>query len=229
MQAQSPNKITISVGGKRFEVERARLRLWFELEDIRSKIKDAVEEGDTNAVSMFICSYLSTASGQDQGLFLETIWIETALAFMEINELNSPRISIPMFTIKSDRENDDTVSWDYDSRTWYLWVHSLARVYGWSVEYISDLEIETGLALLQEITIDDQLQKEWDWGRTELAYKYDPVTKSSRFSPLDRPMWMRPRAKKVKKTKMVKAWLPIGNIENLSGMGLHGTEEDAIH
>ena len=227
IQAQSPN-ITISVNGKSIEVERAKLRLWFDLEDLRSKLKEAAEEGDSRAVSSLICSYLSVASDEEVETFQNAGWEEVAMAFAEISVLNSTRKQFPLFSYKSE-EPTELVSWEYEGRTWYLWVHTLAKAYGWTEEYISELEIETGLALIQETMVEDQLRREWEWSLTELAYPYNKVTKTSKFSPLPRPGWMGRIVEEPKKTKLVKAWLPIGNIENLSGMGLHGTDKDVAH
>ena len=222
------SKVIISVSGKSIEVERAKLRLWFDLEDVRSRLKEAAGKGDTQAVSLTLCSYLSAASHEDIELFQDANWEEVAIAFAEITFLNAPLLHLPLFDYH-DEKQVDTVSWEYEGRTWYLWVHTLAKAYGWTEEYISNLEIDTGLALIQETVVDDQLMKEWEWSLTELTYPYDKGSKTSRFNPLPRPGWMGRIAKKPKKTKMLKSMLPVGYIENVSGMGIHGTDADVIH
>ena len=222
------SKVIISVSGKSIEVERAKLRLWFELEDARTKLNEAAGRGDTKAVSLSLCSYLSAASCENIELFQEANWEEVAIAFAEINFLNTPQLHLPLFDYQ-DKAETNTVSWEYEGRTWYLWVHTLAKAYGWTDEYISALEIETGLALIQETVIDDQLNKEWEWSLTELAYPYDKGSKTSRFNPLPRPDWMGGIAKMPKKTKILKSMLPVCYIENVSGMGLHGTDADVVH
>ena len=105
----------------------------------------------------------------------------------------------------------------------------MAKAYGWTEEYISNLEIETGLALIQEAIVDDQLNKEWEWSLTEIAYEYDKGSKTSKFRALPRPDWMGGGKKPPKKTTMLKVMLPVGYIENVSGMGLHGTDLDVVH
>jgi len=222
------SKVIISVSGKSIEVERAKLRLWFDLEDVRSRLKEAAERGDTQAVSLTLCSYLSAASCENIEVFQDANWEEVAIAFAEITFLNTPLLHLPLFDYH-DKEQVDTVSWEYEGRTWYLWVHTLAKAYGWTEEYISNLEIETGLALIQETVVDDQLGKEWEWSLTEIAYQYDKGSKTSRFKPLPRPSWMGGGKKPPKKTKMLMSMLPVGYIENVSGMGLHGTDADVIH
>jgi len=222
------SKVIISVSGKSIEVERAKLRLWFDLEDMRTSLKEAAGKGDTQAVSLILCSYLSSASNEDIELFQNANWEEVAIAYAEITFLNAPLLHLPLFDYH-DEKQVDTVSWEYEGRTWYLWVHTLAKAYGWTEEYISNLEIETGLALIQEPVVEEQLAKEWEWSLTELAYPYDKNTKTSKFNPLPRPGWMKSVAKKPKKTKLLKSMLPVGFIENISGMGLHGTDKDVTH
>ena len=219
--------VTINVNGKSVEVERAKLRLWFALEDICSKLKEAVEGGDTQAVSLLICSYLSAASCEDVETFQNVVWEEAATAFADVRALNSPRLQFPLFNVGED--TPDMVSWDYKGRLWYLWVHLLAKAYGWTEECISELEIESGLAFIQETMVEDQLKKEWEWSLTELAYEYNQASKTSRYKPLPRPNWMRAIRKAPKKTTMLRMMLPYGPIENLSGMGVHGTDENVAH
>jgi hypothetical protein len=225
---QAHCNVSINVNGKSVEVERAKLRLWFNLEDMRSKLKEAVEGGDTQAVSLIICSYLSAASNENIEIFQDTIWEEVAIAFADVCALNSPRLQFPLFNVDEDKPLD-TVSWDYEGRLWYLWVHLLAKAYGWTAEYIAELEIEDGLAFIQETTVEDQLRKEWEWSLSEMAYEYNKAAKTSQYKPLPRPNWMRAIRKEPKKTKMLKMMLPFGPVENLSGMGIHGTDENVVH
>jgi hypothetical protein len=222
------SKVIISVSEKFIEVERAKLHLWFDLEELRSNLKEAAESGDTTAVSRLLCFYLSAASCENIEVFQDANWEEVAIAFAEIDALNLPRMNFPLFEF-AHKKLDDPAVWEYDGRTWYLWVHVLAKAYGWTEEYISGLEIETGLALIQEAMVEDQLQKEWEWSLTEIAYQYDAGSKTSRFKPLPRPGWMGGGKKPPKKTKMLKEMLPFGYIENVSGMGLHGTDVDVVH
>ena len=218
------NVVSIGVNGKFIDVERAKLRLWFNLEDVLSNLKEVTERGDTLAVSLLICSYLSVASDENIETFQDAPWEEVATAFVDVKALNSPRLQFPLFNI-DDIKPFDTVSWDYEGRLWYLWVHLLAKAYGWTEEYISELEIESGLAFIQEAMVEEQLRREWEWSLTEFAYDI----KTSRLKPLPRPNWMRAVRKEPKKTKMLRMMLPFGPIENLSGMGLHGVDEDAVH
>jgi len=222
------SNVSISINKKSIDIERARLCLWFNLEDIHSKLKEAVEKGDTQAVSLIICSYLSAASNESIETFQNAPWEEVAIAFADARDLNSPRLQFPLFNV-DDSKSLDTVSWDYKGRLWYLWVHLLAKAYGWTEKYISELEIESGLAFIQETMVEDQLRREWEWSLTELAYEYNKNSKTSKLKPLPRPNWMRRIRKEPKKTKIPLFMLPGGVIKNISGMGLHGADEDVIH
>ena len=93
-----------------------------------------------------------------------------------------------------------------------MWLHLFAKAYGWSSEYIANLEIEDGVALLQEIIVDNQLQREWEWGMNEMAYPYNQMTKKSEFKPLDRPSWMQKKYEAPKKIKIPIHLIPLGNV-----------------
>lgn len=205
-----PSKVTISVGERKLEIERARLRRWFELERIRGQLLDAAERGDTLTVSTLLCAYLSAASGEDQELYGKAVWYEVAVAFNKVVELNRVATRFPVFrnTVSSSKD----MPWDYDGRDWYEWVHIIASRYGWSIEYIAELEVEDGIALIQEILVSDQLDREWQWQMSEMAFEYVPATKSSRFRPLPRPQWMIAKHEPPKSIKIRKDLIPIGNI-----------------
>lgn len=200
----------ISVGGREYEVKRARLRQWFELEKIRGQLHDAAERGETLSVSTILCAYLSAASGLETDVFEAAPWHEVAIAFNLVLNMNRSVIRFPVFenTVSSQSKSP----WDYADRDWYEWVHLVASRYGWSIEYIAELEIEDGIGLIQEILVDDQLNKEFLWGMSEMAFEYVPATKSSRFRPLPRPNWMQPRHFEPKHIRLRKDMLPVGNV-----------------
>lgn len=200
-----------SVNGREYDVARAHFRKWFELEQIRKLLREAAESGETYTVGEIICAYLSAASGEDAELFLSAVWYEVMDAFMDIVEMNVPTMPFPIFE-NTVSTSDKKEPWDYENRSWYEWLHLIASVYGWSIEYISELEIEDGIGLMQEILVEDQLQREFEWGMSEMAWEYIPSTKNSRLRPLPRPRWMIPKAPEPKMIKIRKDLLPIGNV-----------------
>lgn len=115
--------------------------------------------------------------------------------------------------------------WDYDGRTAALWIDAFARNYGWDLAKILELDINTAAYLYQEILINEQYEKEWQYGLTEFAYPTDSSGKSH-FQPLPRPYWMRENIDGViKTTKIRKDMLPFGVVIDLSGMGVMKNDE----
>ena len=78
------------------------------------------------------------------------------------------------------------------------------------MEYIGDLHVVEAFAKIQEIVVDEQLDREFIYGLSEVAYRYDKASKSSKFVPLPRPVWMRPKIEPVKKVLIPAAMLPMG-------------------
>jgi hypothetical protein len=138
---------TLALGGKDYKVDRARLRRWLQLEDIREKIARAADRRDRAGFIASIYSYLSVALSV-QIDFASLPWYEIVEAYAEVVALHQPMFDFP-FLHTAGRVNE--VSWDYEGRTWYAWSHMLAKEYGWSLDYIAELEIDDAIAHLQEI------------------------------------------------------------------------------
>jgi hypothetical protein len=86
---------------------------------------------------------------------------------------------------------------------------------------------------VQEILIDDQMRREWEYSLSQVAYKYDKRGKGE-LVPLKRPGWMLASGGPPK-SKILKKLLPVGNIIDLSGfsdekrnigVSVSGTEAD---
>lgn len=206
----------LSLGENKYSFDHIGLRKWLELEEIRETFIKAADEGSIDNMVLSLCSYLSAALGISSSELLELPWYEVANAFSLIAIACIPKYN---FAILSPKQNQDEIqsSWDYEQRTWYLWSHVLASSYGWSLEYIAEIDFNDALALIQEITIDEQLRKEWEWGMSELAYSYDEASKKSKFHPLPRPHWMKENviSKPVQKVKILKSMLPVGIVRKL--------------
>ena len=198
--------IVITIGDDEYSVSRSTLRQWLELEEIVKKIK----EGKSKDKAKAIYSYLSIVLGD--GLdFSELPWYQVTVAFSEIIILNSTKYDFPILKAKI---KDVKVSWDYEGRTFYIWAHMIAEKYGWDIEYIGNLDIDDAVAFAQEIAIEEQLNKEWEWGLSENSIKWDKRGKG-KFQPLDRPDWMRlpfSREKELETTRIPKIMMPVGVI-----------------
>jgi hypothetical protein len=215
------NEVQASIGGQQYVVKRARLKCWLELEDIKRDMKSAVERKDMVSLTECFYRYLSTAFTFSREDFDKAYWREVALTYASIELMNVPRKRFP---IQKSRQKDTNNAWEYDGRSWYLWLHTFSKVYGWSLEEISNLDIETGIGLMEEILVNEQLEKEFQWSMTELAYPYNQNTKKSEFHPMKRPDWMEGlREVKIKKVFIKQSMLPVGNVINNTGMDAYGS------
>ncbi len=184
-----------------------RLKKWIELETYKEKILKAAGGGD---LPRWILSYLSAAFwGINPKYFEQASWIKLVSAFYLILS-QSPKLELPITTPSDEKQKEE--DWSYDGRTWHLYSHMLAKNYGWDLEYISCLHVEEALAKIQEIVVDEQLDREFYYGLSEAAYTYDSHSKVSKFNPLPRPHWMRKRIQPIKKFLIPANMLPFGVI-----------------
>jgi hypothetical protein len=185
-----------------------RLRKWIELETYKEKIIEAAEEKQIE-FPKYLLSYLSAAFGVPYKWFEYSNWEKIIYAFYVCVD-KCPQIKLPITIPTGEKLKED--DWSYDGRTWHLYSHIIAKAYGWDLEYISRLSVEDGLAIIQEIMVDEQLEKEFYYGLSEVAYSYDKNTQTSKFVPLPRPNWMRPKVEpeKIKKFSIPANMLPMG-------------------
>lgn len=192
------------------EITRSKLKEWIELEEIRSKLIQAIERKEVRLISDGVLSYVSVACNFDINDLEELSWIEVITLFSEASIANHLKIDLPFLR---NSAGDEEAVWEYEGRTWYLYAHMLAKEYGWSLNEIAEMDVKDAFSLVQEIMISNQLNREWQWALSGNSIGYDSATKKSKFTPLDRPVWMRGRAlKEPKKIKIPKAILPVGNV-----------------
>jgi hypothetical protein len=193
--------LLVKVGGQ------PRLKKWIGLEQQKENIMKAVEDGDNFPDELL--RYLAAFVGVRYKWYENADWILLIQAFY-LCVSKSPQVDLPITTPSNEKSKDE--SWDYPSRTWHLYSHLLAKTYGWSLSEISQLRVEEALAKIQEIMVDDQLDREFQYGLSELAYHYDKNSKTSKFVPLPRPSWMRTKIQPIKKFLIPKSMLPVGNV-----------------
>lgn len=186
------------------------MKEWIAWETHKEKIIKAVEESADFPNELF--GFLSTALGVSSRWFDQASWILLVNAFHQCLS-KSPEIDLPI-TSPVPHEKSKEEAWEYPTRTWHLYSHLLAKAYGWTLSEISQLHVEEALAKIQEIIVDDQLEKEFYHGLSETAYVYNKNTKQSKFVPLSRPYWMQPKVQpeKIKKFQIPVAMMPVGNI-----------------
>ena len=185
--------------------ERKLLKDWLVLEELRAKILEAADKNYAE-MSTAVREYLSVASSVE---YQETVWYQTVKDYESALQANFPTHS---FALLKSREKHDKMPWEYEGRTWYYWLHIFSKNYGWSEEQISKLDIDTAIGLLQEILITEQVEHEWNWSLTEIAYPYNSTTKKGVFQELPRPDWMKKIVPKPQKVKIRVDQLPVGRI-----------------
>lgn len=191
-----------------YPIVKVKLRAWLALEDFYSNIIGAAGRGDREEFVSFLYSYVSAAFNIPKEELQLCPWYEITRAFKLTYTANIPSHDFPL--LHSKELPDQKATWDYPGRDWFIWLHLLAKEYSWDVEYISNLDVDNGIALLQEIMINNQMEKEWQWSMSEMAYSYNEQSKTSKFIPLERPDWMKPIPKPVEKVKIKTSAIPVG-------------------
>lgn len=181
-------------------------RTWLILEEAKKKIQQTTESGEFPD-RVFDC--LSVVSVADQ----KELWQSTVLSLSNVLRDTVPNQNLPLIK-DAPKENNKPVSWDYDGRGWFLWANMLCKAYGWTLEYVAELDFNEALALIQEILTDEQLEHEFTYSLSEIAYPYNKSTKKSVFKPMPRPYWMKMSTQPVKIMKMRKDVLPVGLIDD---------------
>lgn len=189
-----------------------KFRTYLNLEESRQQLK-ATETGEFPDKLLAFLSVASVYPDPNEP------WINTVFSFTKILNESQPDRKLP-FVKDAPNKEDKPSAWDYEGRSWFYWANLFSKAYGWTLEYIAELETNDALALAQEILTEEQLDKEFAYGLSEVAYPYNSSTKKSSYKPLPRPYWMKETTSDLKKHKFPKSMLPVGVIEDVSGMPL---------
>jgi hypothetical protein len=202
---------SIQLDGREIEYSRPPLKLWLMLEDAKETINKAVKGTSRDAIASSICSYLSIALSVSIEELQSLPWYEVAAAYVEVQTANYPQYEFPFLNANVD---DRRETWDYEGRTWFIWAHIFAKAFGWKLEYIAELDVDDAIALAQEIAVDNQLEKEFEWMISEVPHQIE-----GGFKPLQRPRWMlfSPKPPEIKKVKIRKEFMPVGYIIHADG------------
>ncbi len=193
------------------KTRRLTLRGWAAMEDLQKRIKDSSQEGNWSEISDLVFQTIELCQKLDRDSF----WVDAVETYNKVLQLNQPTKNIPILTSK---EKSKPMPWEYQGRAWYFWLNLFAKAYGWDAEKVGALDIDDAVALYQEIVIDEQLEKEWNWGLSEISYEYNKTTKKSVFRPLPRPDWMKRvigKPQPVRERKIHSSAVPAGIIINL--------------
>jgi hypothetical protein len=201
----------IKINGKEFSIVPLRLRGWSALEELRRIMEVAVSNHDLQSYFETLVQFIETALPSSKGIDWTLLpWYEFLEIFSLVSQANMPTMKFPI--LEENKKEEEKLPWEYLGRTWFFWLNLFARIYGWNEDKIAELEIDSAIGLYQEIVLDEQFKREWEWGLSEIAYPYDESSKSAKFHPLDRPNWMMPLAPEPKTVKIRTDMIPLGNI-----------------
>lgn len=189
-------------------IPRHRFGKFLKLDNLKSKILQAATRKE-EAFPELVISYISAAFLIPACILRRIRWDVILLMFSIAASKNVPSVDIPM--LKPFKHKDDKAIWDYESREYALYVHIIAQAYGWEQKVIDDLDIDTALALIQEIITDEQIDREFLWSMSDRSYIYNTDTKTGKPNPLDRPHFMKMEAKPPPTTKILKSMMPVGS------------------
>ena len=179
------------------------------LESIKEKIVEAVEKSSPDFPDR-VFDYISTAISISSKYYEQANWIKIVeLFYLCISK--SPSIKLPLVTPTDEKFAEEP--WNYPNRNWHLYSHLIAKEYGWSLTEISRLQVVDALSMIQEIMVDKQLEREFYYGLSEVAYPYNEQTKKSIFKPLERPHWMRIKTISIPRFNIPKDSLPMGVVK----------------
>jgi len=178
------------------------------LESIKEKIIEAVKTNGEDFPDR-VLEYIFTALGVSPKWYEKADWIRVITLFY-VCLSKSPRVELPFLLPSGEKAEPEP--WHYEGRTWHAYSHTIAKTYGWTLKEISQLKVEEALAKIQEILTDEQLEREFVYGLSEIAYPYNKNTKKSEFVPLPRPHWMRPKARPIPRFKIPVSMMPVGNV-----------------
>jgi len=206
----------IKINGVELSLIRLNLKGWTSLDRFRKDMEDAISTSDFGKYFLAIVQFIEIASFSSKPIKWDKVaWFEVLDVYSKAVELNKPTIDFPV--LHGNEKTNDKLPWEYDGRTWYFWLNLFSKNYGWNENQIEHLDLDTALGLYQEILIDEQFKREWEYGITEVAYPYNSSTKKSEFKPLERPSWMKPLIpKQLPIVKIRSDMMPQGNIVDLS-------------
>jgi hypothetical protein len=196
-----------------------RLKEWLGMNSSLSSIHAAAKTHAPDVAGK-LCEFLAAATDSPVDYWKTSAWWKVKEGLETLIQTNDFEWKVPMIEYGKD-EKLEFPKWLYMGREWFYWLHTFASVYHWSEDVIADMKKEDAFALMQEISVERQLQKEWEHSLSEMAYSYNQDAQKSEFHPLERPLWMKGPEKKTvvfPKLKMPKSMLPMGPIQDLAGL-----------
>lgn len=191
-----------------------KFREWIELEDRRIEI-DGASDKNTNDFPQLVIQFLSDALALPRWVWARLPWTEVWAAYIGASLSLSFKGYLPLVSLPTEEKLMKPV-WDYPHRTWYFYSALVASHFGWTEQQIANLSVFDGMAYVQEILLDRQAQREFQWGMSEASVLFDQRTQTSKPNPLPRPYWMK-QAKPdeplpIPRFKIPTKYMPIGQV-----------------
>lgn len=204
----------IKINNKDITLRQLRLREWSKLEEVKKNLDAVASIKDYSGMFIQMVKVIeATVVSKEKINWEEIPWFDFLEIFAEAIAINTPSIDFPILRGVGEKSK---LPWEYDGRAWYYWFNLFASNYGWDEGTIANLEIDTAIGLYQEIEIDGQLEREWQWGLSEIAYPYNKGTKKQEYKPLARPSWMKPIIpKQLPVIRIRKDMMPMGLIRDM--------------
>lgn len=199
--------------------EKLSLRNFFMAEEYKRELLEAIKKRDSYLFIDILENIVYLATDRTFLTDLEKD-IFMVFEFYEVYRMGKYFVSLyPPPQQSNEIKKEKPNRWTYNGRFLMEWIYMLANKFGWTLEYILDLDIFRASALIQEILVQNQLDREWQYSLTEIAYPYNKDTKKSIYKPLDRPYWMKDEidAKLNEKAKFRFDMIPQG-VTNVSGI-----------
>lgn len=183
--------MTITLGGRAWTIERARLGGFLRLQQARESINKGIREFDNGGIVGGILDFLRVcAPDLTAPEFFGSPWQEVLEAYISVENLNRLPHAATFAIIQFPTIGGRDVPWDNPLRAILIWIHLIATTYSWTKTDIEALWPEEAIGFVQEILADQQAEREFVHSLSEVAYEYDKRTKKSRYKPLKRPVWM---------------------------------------
>jgi hypothetical protein len=198
------DSIQVALSGREFTVARARLGGYLALQGAQEHIDHAVQAQDNGRIADGLFLYLRIALADLEREAYEALpWFEVLTAYDAISALNRIPEATKFSILRRIEERKGRS---------VVWLHIIASTYHWSKAEIESLWPEDAIAFIQEIMVDEQLDREFLHSLSEVAYQYDKASKKSRYKPMNRPLFMVLRTDEPRRTLLHRAMLPVGKV-----------------
>jgi hypothetical protein len=196
-------------------IKKLKFGQWIDQETLFEEVK-GLRELFSPAYTNTFYNYVNLVTRIPKFVLRRMEWHRFLLLFGACRKSNEI-VSIPLTKVKSKKQNKPD-SWEYAGRNKVLWVNLLCRQYGWTVDYVRSLDVDIVFQLAQEILVDKQIEREFLWSMSEIAYPYNKSTKKSEFKELPRPEFMWQQATEPKRFKIPTKLMPMGLVNDVGGM-----------